>query len=155
MKNCIPQKDIFNFKWFSKFINCWFFKGQSYKIEKLVFNSFFFIKKILNVNGLLLLFEVLEQLKPLVGLKISRNNKQKKSHIKAYPKILTTKTQYRKSIYWLIKSIQIRKEINFYIRISNEIKNVIFCDLTSSLKKKKEYYNYAILFKSVHKYKWN
>jgi hypothetical protein len=40
------------------------------------------------------------------------------------------------------------------MRMSYEIKNVIFCEMTNSLRKKKEYYNFAILFKSVRKFKW-
>jgi hypothetical protein len=38
--------------------------------------------------------------------------------------------------------------------MGNEIKNVIFGETTNSLKKKKEFYNYAILFKSIRKFKW-
>lgn len=37
--------------------------------------------------------------------------------------------------------------------MSNEIKSIVFGEMTNSLKKKKEYYNYAVLFKSVRKFK--
>ena len=154
MKNFSYQEGIFNSKWLSKFINCWFFKGENFKIEKLIYESFFFLKKKFNVNGLLLLFEVLEQLKPWIGLKLHRSNNQRKSQIQAHPVILTSNIQYRKAIYWLVKSFQLRKEINFSIRMSNEIKSIVFGEMTNSLKKKKEYYNYAVLFKSVRKFKW-
>jgi small subunit ribosomal protein S7 len=154
MKNSICKENIFNCQWLSKFINCISFNGKKFKIEKLVFYGFFLIKKILNTNGLLCLFETLEQLKPWVGLKLRRNIKQRKSQIQAHPIILTTKIQHKKAIYWLVKSIQIRKELTFYSRMVNEVKNVIFSELTYSLKKKKDYYNYAITFKSVRKFKW-
>jgi ribosomal protein S7 len=71
----------------------------------------------------------------------------------AHPVILAPNIQYRKAIYWLVKSIQLRKETNFSMRMSYEIKNVIFCEMTNSLRKKKEYYNYAVLFKAVRKFK--
>lgn len=154
MKIAIYQEGVFSCQWLSKFINCWFFKGEKFRIEKLVYNSFLFLKKVLNTNGLLLLFEALEKLKPWIGLKLRRNIKQRKLQTQAHPVILTTNIQYRKAIYWLIKSIQLRKETNFSIRMSKEIKSIVFCEITNSLKKKKEYYNYAILFKSVRKFKW-
>lgn len=154
MKNLTYQEGIFNSKWLSKFINCWFFKGEKFKIEKLIYESFFYLKKKFNVNGLLLLLEVLEQLKPWIGLKLHRSTNQRKSQIQAHPVILTSNIQYRKAIYWLVKSIQLRKEINFSIRMSNEIKGIVFNEMTNSLKKKKEYYKYAVLFKSVRKFKW-
>lgn len=154
MKNLTYQEGIFNSKWLSKFINCWFFKGEKFKIEKLIYESFFCLKKKFNINGLLLLLEVLEQLKPWIGLKLHRSTNQRKSQIQAHPVILTSNIQYRKAIYWLVKSIQLRKEINFSIRMSNEIKGIVFGEMTNSLKKKKEYYKYAVLFKSVRKFKW-
>lgn len=154
MKNSIYQEGIFNCQWLSKFINCWFFKGEKFKIETLIYKSFILLKKKLVTNGLFLLFETLEQLKPWVGLKLRRNIKQRKSQIQAHPVILTNNVQYRKAIYWLVKSIEFRKENNFSIRMSKEIKSVIFFEMTNSLNKKKEYYNYAIMFKSVRKFKW-
>jgi ribosomal protein S7 len=153
MKKWAYQEGIFNCKWLSRFMNCWFFKGEKSKIEKLIYNSFFFLKKKFNANGLLLLFEVLEQLKPWIGLKLQRN-KQKKSQIEACPIILTSNIQYKKAIYWLIRSVQLRKEANFSNKMTNEITAIIFGEITNSLKKKKEYYNYAVLFKSVSRFKW-
>ena len=146
------KESLFNSKWLSKFMNCFFFKGQKIKIELLVYNSFFLLKKFLNTNGLLLLFETLEKLKPWIGLKLKIGKKQKK--VQAYPIILTSNIQYTKAIYWLIKSIQIRKEKNFSVRMCNEISCVIFTQITNSLKKKQEYYNYAVSFKSINKFKW-
>ena len=154
MKNFISQEGAFNCQWLSKFINCWSFKGEKFKIERLIYDSFLFLKKNLNINALLLLFESLERLKPWIGLKLRRNIKQRKVQIQAHPVILSTNIQYRKAIYWLVKSIQLRKENNFSLRMSNEIKSVIFGEMKISLKKKKEYYNNAILFKSIRKFKW-
>jgi len=154
MKNFICQRYLFNCQWLSKFISCLSFNGAKFKIERLVYHTFLFLKKFLNVNGLLSLLEVLEQLKPWIGLKLQRGLKQRKYQIQAHPVTLTTNIQYKKAIYWLVKSIQLRKETKFSIRMGNEIKNVIFGETTNSLKKKKEFYNYAILFKSIRKFKW-
>ena len=154
MKNSICQGYLFNCQWLYKFISCLSFNGEKFKIERLVYNTFLFLKKFLNINGLLLLLEVLEQLKPWIGLKLRRGLKQRKYQIQAHPVILTTNIQYKKAIYWLVKSIFIRKETKFSIRMSNEIKNIIFSETTNSLKKKKEFYKYAILFKSIRKFKW-
>lgn len=151
MKKIIYQEGVFNCKWFSKFISCWFFKGEKFKIEKLSYDSIFFLKFFLSTNGLLLFFEALENLRPWIGLKLHWSVKQINQ---AHPVILMPNIQYRKAIYWLVKSIQLRKETHFSMRMSYEIKNVIFGEMTNSLRKKKEYYNYAVLFKSVRKFKW-
>jgi ribosomal protein S7 len=151
MKKFIYQEGVFNCKWLSKFINCWFFKGEKFKIEKLIYDSIFFLKLFLSTNGLLLLFEALDHLRPWIGLKLHRSGKQRNQ---AHPVILTPNIQYRKAIYWLVKSIQLRKEINFSMRMCYEIKGIVFGEMTNSLRKKKEYYNYAVLFKSVRKFKW-
>lgn len=154
MKGIIYQEGVFNCQWLSKFINCCFFQGEKFKTEKLIYSSLFFLKKFLSTNGLLLLFEVLERLKPWIGLKLHRSDKQRKPLIQAQPVILTSNIQYRKAIYWLVKSIQLRKEKKFSIRMNNEIKGILLGEMMNSLKKKKEYYNYAVLFKSVRKFKW-
>ena len=61
----------------------------------------------------------------------------------------------KKLLFWLIKSIQLRKEIFIYKKINNEIKEIIFNEATNSINKKKEYYDFAIMAKSVEKFKWN
>jgi hypothetical protein len=45
MSSFIYHEGIFNCKWLSKFINCWFFKGEKFRIEKLLYASFISIKK--------------------------------------------------------------------------------------------------------------
>ena len=154
MKKYNYQEAVFNSKWLSKFVNCWFFTGKKHQIEKLIYLSFFILKKKFNINPLFFFFEALERLKPWVGLKIYKTIKSNKKKNQAYPIILNANIQYKKAIYWLIKSIQLRKETTLSRKINNEIKNIIFNEITNSIKKKKEYYNYSILFKSVRKFKW-
>lgn len=154
MKIRIYQEGIFTSKWLSKFINCWFFEGEKFKIEKLIYFSFFCLKKYFESNALFFFFESLERLKPWIGLKLNKLVKSKKKKIQSYPVILSKKAQYKKAIYWLVKSIQLRKEVSFSIKLINEITSIVFDELTNSLKKKKEYYNYAIMFKSIRKFKW-
>ena len=154
MKSRIYQEGIFKSKWLSKFISCLFFFGNKWKTEKLVYLSFFYLKKNYDSNGLFLFFESLEYLKPWVGLKLT-TSKAKTKKIKAYPIVLNKSIQFKKSIFWLIKSIQLRKEIFIYKKINNEIKEIIFNEATNSINKKKEYYDFAIMAKSVEKFKWN
>ena len=106
------------------------------------------------MNILYLFLEILECLKPWIGIKIYHTLKVKRKKIQAYPIILKINTQYKKAICWLFSSTKLRQELNFCTKINTEIKNIIFNEITNSLKKKKEYYNYAILFKSTQKFKW-
>ena len=155
MKVRVYQEGIFKSKWLSKFINCLFVSGKKWKIEKLVYFSFFYFKKYFDWNGLLLLFECLEYLKPKIGFKLNRKIKSKKKNIQGYPILLKTNSQYKKAIFWLIKAIQLGKERHFYDKIQMEIKNINFNKITYSIKKKKDYYAHAILFKTIKKFKWN
>ena len=106
------------------------------------------------MNILYLFLEILECLKPWIGIKLYYTLKAKRKKIQVYPIILTINIQYKKAIYWLLKSIKLRQELNFYTKIKTEIKNIIFNEITNSIIKKKEYYNYAIMFKSTQKFKW-
>lgn len=115
--------------------------------------SFFFFKKHLEANGLFLLFECLEYLKPHVGLKLTRTIKSRKKIIQAQPMVLKVNAQYRKAIYWFIKAIQLGKETYFHSKLQTEVNNILFDRVTYSVKKKKEYYSRAILFKSMQKFK--
>lgn len=154
MKTFIYQESVFKSKWLSKFINYLVGKGKKFKIEKLIYFVFFYLKYFFTVYSFFFFFESLELLKPWVGLKLNYIVKAKKQTIQAYPIILSRNVQYKKSIYWLIKSIQLRKELGFVKKMASEAKNIIFKEVTQSIKKKREYYNNAILFKSAKKFQW-
>ena len=153
MSNYIYQEAYFKSKWFSIFINKWFFNGKKFKIESIVYYSFFFLKKKFNINSFFLFFEILEYLKPNIGIKrISTKSKWKNSTI--YPCYLNFTSQYKKSIFWLIQGIQLRKENVFYLKIFEEFVDIIFKKVTIGVKCRMEYYNYAVLFKASRKFKW-
>lgn len=150
------NEGLYNSRWLSKFINKFCMKGKKLQIEKIIYYSFFLIKKKLKYYPIFIFFEVLEKIKPSIGLKIYKfkwgNSKKKK--INAFPYILTTSLQYKKSLFWLIQSIKIRQENNLSLKIYNEFYDVLFNNSGNSLKKKKDYYKYVILFKTIKKFKW-
>jgi ribosomal protein S7 len=145
---------FFQSKWFSKFITQWFFKGKNYRIEKIMYKSFFNIKKQLNYCPIFIFFEVIEKIKPEIGLKIYHKSKRKISGTVTVPFILDNLAQYKKSIYWLVKAIKLRKEFFLSNKVIKEFYDIIFYNKGDSLKKKKNYYKYAVIFKSGTKYKW-
>ena len=67
-------------------------------IEHHIYRSFYNIKKKFDVSPLFIFFEVLEKLKPWIGLKIVNTSYSKKKRIQAYPIILTKNMQYNKAI---------------------------------------------------------
>jgi ribosomal protein S7 len=69
------------------------------------------------------------------------------------PFILDNLAQYKKSIYWLVKAIKLRKEFFLTDKVIKEFYDIIFYNKGDSLKKKKNYYRYAVIFKSGTKYK--
>ena len=147
------QEGIFRSKWLSKFVNCLDTTGKTFKTEKIVYYAFFFFKKYFDIYSFFFFLETLEILRPFIGLKLIKLNNSK-SNIQVCPITLSITKQYKKAIYWLIKAIQLRKEVCLVSRIYIEIKSVVFKELTACVQKKKEYYNYAIMFKSMKKFKW-
>ena len=53
-----------------------------------------------------------------------------------------------------MKSTQLRKDFFFSNKLYNDIKNLIFNRTNNSIRIKREYYNYAILFKSTKRFYW-
>jgi len=156
MKYISYNEGVFNSKWLSKFINKWFLLGRKFYIEKIIYCTFFILKSNLNYYPLFIFFEVLEKIKPYIGLKINKykwgNKKNKK--IKVSPYILSLSAQYNKSIFWLTKSIKLRKESNLSLKIYYEFYDIIFNTTSNCLRKKKDYYKYIIMFKSIKNFKW-
>ena len=77
------NEGLYNSKWLSKFINKFCIQGKKLQIEKIIYYSFFLTKKKLNYYPIFIFFEVLEKIKPSIGLKIFKfkwgNSKKKKN----------------------------------------------------------------------------
>lgn len=148
------MEGIFKSIWLSKFINQWFFIGKQFSVEKIIYFSFFLIKKKLKCSPLFIFFETLEKIRPLIGLKLYKKKKRKITQVTASPIIIKEPLQYKKAIFWLAKAIKFRKEKSLSLKIIQEFYAIIFLNNGNTLKKKKEYYQYAILYKTVKKFKW-
>ena len=145
---------VFRSKWLSKFISKGSIKGNKFKLEKFLYFSFFELKKNFVLSPLFLFFEALEKLKPSVGLKIYTQGNSKKKRVKACPILLNFCSQYTKALYWMLKAIQLRTDLFFHVKIYNELENITLNESVNHMKMKKEYYNYAIIFKSAKRFNW-
>ena len=144
-------------KWLSKFINKLFINGKKIIIEKIVYCTFFLIKKKLKYYPLFFFFEVLEKIKIIIGLKYKSNEKNKKINVlkkNVFPILLNISQQYKKSIFWLIQAIKIRNEKNLCLKIYLELHNIFFNYIGNSIKQKWLYYKNIILFKTIRFFKW-
>jgi ribosomal protein S7 len=110
----------------------------------------------LNCCPIFFFFEVLEKIKPSIGLKFYKKKHKKKKFTKvtATPLFLTLSAQYRKAIYWLSKSIKVRHEKKLILKIVNELYGINFLNVGESLKKKTEYYKFGVMFKVTKRFKW-
>lgn len=144
----------FRSKWLSKFISKGTIKGNKFKFEKFLYQSFFDFKKNYVFSPLFLFFEVLEKLKPSVGLKLYTQGHSKKKRIKACPIILSFNSKYNKALYWLLKGIQLRTDFFFHSKIYSEIKSISLNKTFTAIKMKKNYYKHAVVFKSMKRFKW-
>jgi len=156
MKTNFYLEGRFRSKWFSKFINHWLFLCLPHKTEKLLYISFFTLKNKLNCCPILIFFEVLEKIKPSIGLKFykKRHKKKKLTKVMAVPFILNLSAQCRKAIFWLFKSIKVRHEKKLILKIVNELYGISFLTLGESLKKKNEFYTFGVMFKTAKRFKW-
>lgn len=152
--HCDYIEGIFKSKWLSKLIGKGVLNGSKFKLEKFIYRSFFNFKKNYIVSPLFILFESLEKLKPSIGLKLYTQGNSKKKRIKATPIILNFRAQYIKALYWLLKAIQLRVDFRFQDKMYSELENISLNKSTSYLKMKKEYYNYAVIFKSAKRFNW-
>jgi ribosomal protein S7 len=89
---------IFFSKLLSRLVNKLCFKGKKFYIERVLYYTFFLLKKKLKYYALFIFFEVLEKIKPSVGLKIYKYKRGKKTKINAFPYLLNNSLQYKKSI---------------------------------------------------------
>lgn len=156
MRNNTYIEGTFYSKWFSKFINHWFFSGVNFQTEKLFYLSFFFFKSKLNCCPLFFFFEALEKIKPFIGLKLYKKKHKKNKIVKvtAIPYFFKLPLQYKKGIFWLAKASQLRVEKNLIQKIVNELYSINILNSGESLKKKMELYKYAVLFKTTKRFKW-
>lgn len=109
------------------------------------------LKSKLNCCPIFFFFEALEKIKPIIGLKFYKQKKRIK--ITVIPYFLTLASQYKKAIFWISKAIKLRFEKKLISKISNELYAINVLNLGESLKKKKECYKYAIMFKTVKRFK--
>ena len=121
-------------------------------MKKLSTIIFFFFKKKFNFSCLFLFFEILEKIKPTIGLKIYSLSNNKKT--RAIPFFLNLSLQYKKALYWLFLSIKMRKENTILCKIHNEFYDIIIRNIGNSYNKKKNYYKHTILFKTIKRFKW-
>jgi len=145
---------VFWSKWLTKFFNKFCFTGKFFLVEKTIYLSFFYIKKNLNSSALFFFFEVLEKIKPMIGLKLYTLKKRKIQRAAAVPYVVNFTLQYKKAIFWIVNSIKLRKEKTGFLRVFQEFHDILLNKTGNSFLKKKEFYQNVVLFKSAKKFKW-
>jgi small subunit ribosomal protein S7 len=147
MLNILRYKEsVFKSYWLSKFISKWSISGRKSYLEIIIYYALYTCKKKFKQNPLFIFFEVIDIIKPYIGLQIDKHG--------TIPYVLNPLLQYNKSIDWLFKSIMLRFEKKLWLKIYNEFYNIILNNTTNSIIKKKDYYKYITMFKSIQKFKW-
>lgn len=124
------------------------------KSERIIYLSLFFVKKKIKVCPLYFFFEVLEKVKPVIGLKIYKRYNRKINKVTAISYILNVSKRYKKAIFWLSKAIKLHVGSNLFIKIFRELYETVYLNSSLSLKKKRKYYDYVLLFKKAKRFKW-
>jgi len=154
MKYLVCNEGHFRSKWLCKFISQWISQGKKWLIERVIYLNFFFIKKKNLLLPLFYYFEILEKIKPTIGLNVLKLKKKKIKKVKVFPYVLSKTFQYKKSICWLVKSIKLRKENSLFLRVYKEFYDILVKGVSDCLKKKKLNYKYIVMFKSNKRFKW-
>lgn len=127
--------------------------GKKFLFEKILYFSFFLIKKKLSGCPFFFFFEVLEKIKPIIGLKLYTLKKKKLERVTATPYILRVSLQYKKAMFWLVNAIKMRKEKTWDRKLFHEFCETILNKNGNAILKKKDFYKYVILFKTTKKFK--
>ena len=149
----IKIENIYMCKLFSKFINTLIFKNLKFKLEKHIYNSFFFWKKILNSLPIFYFFEALLKIRPLIGFYIYIIKKKQKKKIKIKPYFMGFIARWQKGIYWLTRSIKMQSE-NLLFNFINDLYNIVYNDKSNALKQKVKFYKTILLFKTSKNFLW-
>lgn len=146
--------NIFFSNWINSFITILLTKGNKHCIENSLYFAFILIKKKFNVCCLFLYFEIVEKLKSVVNLKITKLPKKKSYIIKVVPNIITFSKQYKKGIRWLSKALKKQKKNPFSILCIFEFYNIIYKKTSISLLTKLDYYKYLLKFNLTKNFKF-
>ncbi len=136
------------------FINTFSSEGKTFLAEKILYRSFFFIKKTLNSSGSFIFLGAVEKIKPIVGLKLYTLKKRKLQRVIAMPYLTSNSIQYKKAMFWFVKAIKLRKEKKCFLKIVNEFYDVLVNNTGISLLTKKGFYSSIVLCKKVKTFKW-
>ena len=149
----IKTENVYLSKLILKFINILIFVTLKTKMEKFLYFSFFYWKKLLNTIPLFYFFETLLKIRPVIGFYIYIIKINKKNKIKIKPYFMTFTARLQKAIYWLSRSIKIEKE-KLSFNIINEFYNIVFFNRSNALLQKMKFYKTILLFKTSKRYKW-
>jgi len=72
----LKTDSVYDSIWISKFINQWSFTGKKFQVEKTIYQCFFIIKKLLSQNPFYLFSEIIEKVRPMVGLRLYKKKKE-------------------------------------------------------------------------------
>ena len=145
---------IFWCNWLVKFINIHLFMGKKELIEKVLYFSLFLIKKRLGSCPLFVFFEVLEKVKPIVGLKLYKLKTRKLYKVKVIPVILKFSLQYKKAIIWVLNSIVKNDKKKLIIKLFQEFYNINYNKGNLAIKKKKQLYDNVLVYKITKRFVW-
>lgn len=155
MSLLIKQDNIYMSKLFVKFINCFIFTNIKFKMEKLMYLTFFFWKKQLNKVPLFYFFEALLKLRPLIGFYIYIVKTKQAKRVKIKPHFMSFESRWKKAIYWLSRSIKMEREkYNFINNITTELLTTINTEKSISLLQKVKYYKTILSFKTTKNFTW-
>ena len=131
MKKKINKVDgVFKSILLSKFIKHLYTLANSSLIFKSIYTVFYILKKKLNCCPIFFFFEAIEKIRPIIGVKLSSKKKIKEIEITfASIYILRKEEQYNKAIFWLYKSVSMRKEKSLIIKIFNFLFLYLFSNI--------------------------
>ena len=140
----------------SKLIKCLTRKGINEPFE----NYFYFLIKIFKnkfklQNTVFFLFELIELIRPLLGLKRLSNTRQKNTVQNKYlPFILNTYQSYNLALKWLLTSAFLEVSNNFMLSLYKQIIIGLFSKEGYIFLKQKQYYSLITKYRYNKYYRW-
>jgi ribosomal protein S7 len=136
--------------WFAKFMNKFMLDGKKYVVEKIINETFLYLKKKWGVKPLPVFLGVIIKFRPLLDLSLKRQGKQ----IKKIPGPLLPRRQAIVSLKWLTMAIKLNRAQTLRLRMRSEFSDLSENKKTALWKRSMDHLRDLEINRLNHRFRW-
>lgn len=143
------SNSVYKSYWLNKFINRLFFKGKKEYIERHLYSCFSFLKGMSNYP-LLIFYEILDMVKPIILLKWIRKGK----NYYQVPKLIHRTDSYKTAILWISYVVKKNNSLGFFKKIFVEFVGILCFNDSKLFTIKRNLYSVGLTNRTFVNYIW-